>query len=785
MAEKLTMAGLEVESVNPFYPGLKNIVVGKVLSVQKHPRADKLFVAQVDVKDEILDIVAGIDNFKVGDLVPAAKPGAVLPNGIKIKKTKLRGVTSNGMLCSAEEMGLNFCHEYGILVLDEEHPVGQDIAEALKLNDRVLEIGLTPNRSDCLGLIGLAYEISAITGAPLKLDFPEVPEIGENIENMADVKILDEDLCSRYSAKIIKNITIKPSPLWLQRRLLTAGIRPISNIVDVTNYVMWEYGQPLHAFDYEKVKDYKVIVRRAYKGEKLVTLDEQERRLDEDMLVIADPSGAIALAGVMGGLSTEITNDTCTVFLESANFEPTTIRRTSRDLGLRSEASLRFEKGVDVNGTTASADRAAQLMALLSEGQVVKGVLDEYPRPKSPAAVKFRPERARKIIGLNLPDKEIKRIFEGLRFEVSSGKDGYLKVGVPTRRSDITGEIDLIEEAARVYGYEHIETSLPVGLITQGRKTRKQSLMEIAKETLTACGLYETITYSFVNPKIFDDLRFENDNQLRRAVKVYNPLSEEQSIMRTTLLANLLNVIKYNVSRNIYNQRIFELGSIFLPQKDLPHKSLSEERETIAIALTGTWGEKGWHGKAVPVDFYRLKGIVEALLNRLGVVGYKFNPFNVPTFHPSRAAELKIGEEKIGILGEVHADVISKYDLEDRVYAAELNFACIMKYADLKIDFVPLPKFPAVLRDIAVLVKDKILAEEINQVMLDIGKDLVENITLFDVFQGAQISPGYKSLAYSIVYRSKNKTLTDKEVNEVHQKIVISLEEKFEARLRD
>ncbi|MDO9574761.1 MAG: phenylalanine--tRNA ligase subunit beta, partial [Candidatus Contubernalis sp.] len=497
-------------------------------------------------------IVAGIDNFQVGDLVPVAKPGAVLPGGFKIKKSKLRGVTSSGMLCSAQELGLDMIHNYGILVLEGDYPVGMDIVKVLGLDDWVLELGLTPNRSDCLGLLGVAYEVSAVTGAALKIDVPLISTSKENIQDMAAVKIIDDDLCFRYTARIVKNITVKPSPLWLQTRLLAVGIRPINNIVDVTNYVMWECNQPLHGFDYDRIKDQSIIVRKAQAGEKLVTLDEQERKLDETMLVIADPSGPVALAGVMGGLSTEITEQTRTVLIESACFEPTSIRRTSRNLGLRSESSLRFERGTDLNGTVRAADRAAQLMAELSSGQVVGGIIDECPRPAVNSVVQLRPDRARKIIGLDISDAKIKEIMNHLHFDIQES-EGLLEIKIPTRRPDITGEIDLIEEIARIYGYEYIETSLPRGVITQGRKTREQKLEDMAKKLLTSCGLYEAITYSFIHPRQYDDLLLDKNDPLREVVKIYNPLSEEQSVMRSTLIGNLFNVIKYNHNRNLYD----------------------------------------------------------------------------------------------------------------------------------------------------------------------------------------------------------------------------------------
>ncbi len=783
LAEKLTMSGVEVESLTSFYPDVPGIVVGRVQSVDKHPQADKLYVVQVDVNEEVLQVVVGIANYRVGDLVPVAKPGAVLPGGMKIKKTKLRGIESHGMLCSAEELELDFRHEYGILILEDSLPVGENIKEALDLEDWVLELGLTPNRSDCLGMLGLAREVSAITGAPLKIDFPPVQEKEERIQDLARVNIIDEDLCPRYSARLVRDIKLEHSPLWFQRRLLAVGIRPINNIVDITNYVMWEFGQPLHAFDYDRVNESTVIVRKAYEGEKLTTLDEQERQLEEDMLVIADPSGAIALAGVMGGLHTEITRETGNVLLESANFEPASIRKTSRELGLRSEASLRFERNVDPNGTVDALDRAAQLIAHLAGGEVVKGVLDEYPSVKENALVRFRPERAQKIIGIDLPVSNMKDIFHRLGFKVEEA-GGILQVEVPTRRPDISREEDLVEEVARVYGYEHIKTTLPRGEITQGKKTREQKLTDKAREILTACGLNEAITYSFVSPKIFDQLKLEEDNSLRKVIEMHNPLSEEQRIMRTTLLANLLRVLQYNANRNIYSQSIFELGRVFLPQGKLSEKSLPRERETLTLALMGEWGDKNWQHKPIPVDFFLLKGILENLLEGMGIDNYYIKPASFSAFHPTRCGELLVGEESVGILGEIHGDVAASFDLENRVYMAEVDFESLASHASLKIDFKPLPRYPAVLRDIAILVKEDILSEDIRQEIIKSGGKLVEDIVLFDLYQGEQISEGYRSLAYSIVYRSPEKTLTDEEVNKVHQKIIDSLEEKFDARLR-
>lgn len=790
LADKLTMSGIEVESISCLDPGLEGVVVGKVLSIERHPRAEKLYLVQVDIRGEALGVVVGIANFQVGDLVPVALPGALLPGGQRIAEADLRGVTSRGMLCSAGELGLEFCHPHGILVLDQGFPVGEEISRALGLKDPVLELGLTPNRADCLGLLGVAREVSALTGRPLKPAFPPMAEdLGEKARELAEIKILDEDLCPRYSARIVREVNIEPSPLWLQRRLMSSGIRPISSVVDATNYVMWETGQPLHAFDYDRVKDHTIIIRRAYPGEKLVTLDGQERKLEEDMLVIADPSGPIALAGVMGGLDTEITPGTSTVLLESASFHPASIRRTSRDLGLRSEASLRFEKGVDPNGTVIAADRVAQVLVEISGGRLLEGVLDRYPVPRPSRTLLFQPGKANQVLGLGLPGEEMKNIFHRLQFKVKelpveAGKEAVMEVEVPTRRPDITREIDLVEEVARVYGYHHIGTTLPRGPITQGRKNREQKLQDLAREIMVSCGLCEAVTYSFINPGSLDKLRLDPGDPLREAIPLSNPLSEEQGIMRTTLAANLLQVLHYNLNRNQYDQGIFELGSVFLPGKALSPASLPRERSTLALALMGDYQDRGWKGEPVPADFFLLKGMVELLLDRLGINDYQFVPVHYPLFHPTRAAELRVAGEKAGILGEVHGKVITAFDLEDRVYLGELDYALISQRASLEVDFKALPRFPAVLRDMALVVKEEVPAGDLAGEILAAGGELVEGLKLFDLYRGDQVPPGHKSLAYSIVYRAPGRTLTDGEVNQVHQEITGRLAQKFAARLR-
>ncbi|KKC29440.1 phenylalanyl-tRNA synthetase subunit beta [Caldanaerobacter subterraneus subsp. pacificus DSM 12653] len=774
IAEGLTMSGSKVEGIKSYGEEISNVVVGQIVSLEKHPNADKLWVGIVDIGSEKLQIVTGAENIKAGDYIPVALHGATLPGGVKIKRSKLRGVESEGMMCSAEELGLDesLLPEYqrnGIFILPPL-PLGMDINEALQLKDDVLEFEITPNRPDCLSVVGIARETAATFRKSFRMPEIRVTEVEES--NPARVTIEAPDLCYRYVARVVKNVKIGPSPIWMQVRLLKAGIRPINNVVDVTNYVMLELGQPLHAFDLDKVKNKHIIVRRARDGEKLVTLDGKERILDSSMLVIADEEKAIGLAGVMGGENTEITDSTVNILIESANFKGSNIRHTSKKLGLRSEASARFEKGLDPEITVLACERAAQLMEKYCGGEVLKGIVDEYPKPMERTVLTVRPDRINKFLGTNLATSEMIEILRSLEFEVVE-KGEELEIKVPHFRKDVTMEADIAEEIARLYGYNNIEDSLMKNAqTTLGSLTKEQQLEEKAREVLLACGLNEIVTMSFMGERDLDRINVPKDSVLRKAVKIINPLGEEQSLMRTTLLPFMLNVAYTNYSRKVGEFRAFEISRVFLP-KELPLKELPEEVKTISL---------GMYGKEV--DFYTIKGVIEELLEVMGIVDVEYVRAEEPSYHPGRSAKILFGEEVLGVFGEVHPDVLENYDLPVRVYAGELNLDKIIKFANVDKKYNPLPKYPAVERDIAVVVDEDLFVAEVEKVIKETGRGFVEKTALFDVYKGPNIPEGKKSVAFSIWYRSYEKTLTDEEVNEVHARIVKALEEKLGAKLR-
>lgn len=774
IAEGLTMSGSKVEGIKSYGKEISNVVVGQIVSLEKHPNADKLWVGIVDIGSEKLQIVTGAENIKVGDYIPVALHGATLPGGVKIKRSKLRGVESEGMMCSAEELGLDesLLPEYqrnGIFILPPL-PLGMDINEALQLKDDVLEFEITPNRPDCLSVVGIARETAATFRKSFRMPEIRVTEVEE--PNPARVTIETPDLCYRYVARVVKNVKIGPSPIWMQVRLLKAGIRPINNVVDVTNYVMLELGQPLHAFDLDKVKNKHIIVRRARDGEKLVTLDGKERILDSSMLVIADEEKAIGLAGVMGGENTEITDSTVNILIESANFKGSNIRHTSKKLGLRSEASARFEKGLDPEITVLACERAAQLMEKYCGGEVLKGIVDEYPKPMERTVLTVRPDRINKFLGTNLATSEMIEILRSLEFEVVE-KGEELEIKVPHFRKDVTMEADIAEEIARLYGYNNIEDSLMKNAqTTLGSLTKEQQLEEKAREVLLACGLNEIVTMSFMGERDLDRINVPKDSVLRKAVKIINPLGEEQSLMRTTLLPFMLNVAYTNYSRKVGEFRAFEISRVFLP-KELPLKELPEEVKTISL---------GMYGKEV--DFYTIKGVIEELLEVMGIVDVEYVRAEEPSYHPGRSAKILFKEEVLGVFGEVHPDVLENYDLPVRVYAGELNLDKIIKFANVDKKYTPLPKYPAVERDIAVVVDKDLFVAEVEKVIKEAGRGFVEKTALFDVYKGPNIPEGKKSVAFSIWYRSYEKTLTDEEVNEVHARIVKALEEKLGAKLR-
>ncbi|NLN41769.1 MAG: phenylalanine--tRNA ligase subunit beta [Clostridiales bacterium] len=777
LADAMTMTGTNVESIAELAKDIEKVVVGKILSIDPHPNADKLVVCKVDIGEEVLQIVTGAPNVKEGQLVPVATHGALLPGGIKIKKGKLRGEISQGMLCSADELKLAELGEIddgvdGILVLDEEYPLGMDIKEALELGDEVIEFEVTSNRPDCLSMEGIARE--AAVALKTSYSLPEIKlseKIGDRQEQ-ARVVVEDPQLCPRYCARVVKNVKIGPSPRWMRRRLAAAGVRPINNIVDITNYVMLELGQPMHAFDLDKIKDSTIVIRKAKEGEKLVTLDKQERILTEDMLVIADTEKAIGLAGVMGGYNTEVTSDTQNVILESANFDKASIRLTSKTLGLRSEASIRFEKSLDIVNAERAIDRAAQLIEELGAGEVVEGKIDVCNASLDPRVLEIEWKRINALLGIDLDVDEICQILNSLSFKTEA-KNDLLVVEVPSFRQDIEGVADLTEEVARIYGYNKIPMTLMEGSRAQGTRTREQKLLDTAKRALTAMGLFEAVTYSFVSPKVYGKIGFKPE-EYPEVVTIANPLGEDQSIMRTTLIPSILEVLARNRSRSIEECRIFEIGNIFIP-RSVPVKELPIERLTLTI---GQYGDN--------IDFYTIKGQVEGLLDIFGILeDVEFAPYPHPSLHPGRTAIVKVGDQELGVLGEVHPKVCDNYNLKTKVYLAELNFELMVKLAKTEKQYISLPKYPAITRDLAIVVSKSVLASSIERLIRKTGGALLESVELFDIYEGSQIPEGHRSLAYSLSYRSADRTLKDDDVNPIHNKIVNALVDSFDAQLRE
>ncbi|SEM94237.1 phenylalanyl-tRNA synthetase beta subunit [Candidatus Frackibacter sp. WG12] len=778
LAAKLTMAGLEVDDVVYQDEGLENVVIGEILEIKEHPNADKLSICQVDLGTTKEEIVCGAKNMEEGDKVPTASVGTTLPNGMEIDEVELRGVKSRGMLCSADELGLQEERAEGLMILDSNLETGSQFAKALELDDIIFELDLTPNYSDCLSMIGVAREVAAMTGNQLQLPEVEYSATGPEVKELTSIEVEDEDLCPRYTVRVIKDVEVKESPLWLQRRLKAAGIRPINNIVDITNYILMEFGQPLHAFDYDQLTENRIVVRRAKSGEKLLTLDDEERELDEDMLVIADAQEPICVAGVMGGANSEVTERTTNILLESANFDPISIRQTAKKLGLHSESSHRFERGVDVNSTDLASQRAIKLILDLAGGEVAKGVIDLYPNPVEPLELNLNVNRINRLLGTDIGEDEMIELLTNLEFEVEEENDNLI-VKVPTFRGDISREADLVEEIARMYGYDQIEPVLASGPILQGKKTWQQSLEDKTLNLLTGLGLTEVKTFSFTSQTIFDEIKLPEDSDLRDTVKLNNPLSSEHEVMRTTLLPNLLEVLNRNISRNVDEVKIFELGRAFTPQEG----ELPEERLLLSGALMEKNENEIWDLDAS--NFFALKGVIEEYFTALNIEDYEFNNSEHPSLHPGRTAIIKVKGEEVGILGEVHPDLIDNYDLLPRTVLFELEFEIIVKHANDDLVYRELPKYPASTRDIALVVDVEVTSQDLENIINGVAGDLLETIELFDLYQGKQVEEGTKSLAYSLTYRAQDRTLTDDEINKLHSQIEDRLDEEFGAKIRE
>lgn len=781
LADLLTMLGLEVEGMDAQGSGMDDVVVAVVEEKRQHPNADKLSLCKVHTGTELLDVVCGAQNFSAGDTVALAKIGAVLPGDFRIKRSRIRGEESCGMLCSEKELGLAE-ESAGIMVLPSGLTLGQPVFEALGLKDTLLEIGLTPNRADCLSVVGIAREIAAKLGKRVVLPTQSITEATDGVESKISVTVADADLCPRYAARHISGCRIAPSPAWLVKRLKAVGIRSINNVVDVTNLVMMELGQPLHAFDCEHLAGSRIVVRRAVEGEAFTTLDGQQRVLTAGDLVICDGVRPVALAGVMGGLNSEISDTTSNVLLESAWFNPAAIRTTSKRLGLHTESSHRFERGIDIGGVLRALDRAAALIADLSGGTVARGALDVYPVKAEPATILLRPERANALIGIELSCDEIIDILRRLEFVVSELPDGTLEVAAPSYRVDIEREIDLVEEIARLNGFDKIPTTIPLARIKSDRPTLHQQLERSVRDMLVAHGMNEIINFSFTSPDAADKLLLHGEDHRRSVVRLANPLVDEQSVMRTSLLPGLLETVARNISFRTLDLRLFEMRRVYLPKVDaeLPHEPVF-----IAGALTGSREREGWNHGDEAVDFYDAKGILENIFEQLNVAKVSWTTESPePFYHPGKSCTILSGRERIGSLGEIHPTVQETFGLEKPVYCFELDFEKLVRLSRQQFTAAVPSRFPDSTRDIALLAPEHVTAETIVDCVKNVKIKEIEQVEIFDVYRGAGIPEGCKSIAIRIRYRSYERTLTDDEIVAFHGRVIESLVNKVKVSIR-
>ncbi|MFR3242597.1 MAG: phenylalanine--tRNA ligase subunit beta [Lachnospira sp.] len=775
--DAMTLSGTKVENFTAFDKNLDKIVVGQIESVEKHPDADKLVICQVNVGSETVQIVTGAPNIPVGSSgqkvpvvldggrVAGGHDGGALPeDGIKIKKGKLRGVESFGMMCAIEELGSSRefypdAPENGIYILGDDAQVGEDAVHYLGLDDTVFEYEITNNRVDCYSIIGIAREAAATFRKPFTP--PVVTETGnaEDINDYVKVDVEATDLCSRYTARLVKNIKLAPSPKWMQRRLASAGIRPINNIVDITNYVMEEYGQPMHAYDYDTLAGGKIVVRRAKDGEKFMTLDGQERILDSDMLMICDGEKAVGLAGIMGGENSKITDDVKTMLFEAATFDGTNIRKATKRLGLRTDASGKFEKGLDPENALAAMNRACQLIEELGAGEIVGGVVDVYPNKKERVRVPFEPERINALLGTNVSVEEMLGYFKMLELDYDEAKQELI---IPTFRQDLLRTADIAEEVARFFGYANIPTTLPHGASTMGKISFKQRVEDVAGEIAQFCGFSQAMTYSFESPKVFDKLKLAADAEERKTVVISNPLGEDFSIMRTLPLNGMLNSLATNYNRRNKDVKLYELAKVYVPVEG---EDLPDERVQFTL---------GFYGDG---DFFTMKGVVEEFLEKIGMSARpEYDPEAGKTFlHPGRQAEILYKDTVIGYLGEVHPDVADTYGLGERTYIAVLDLPEILPFASFDRKYEGIAKFPAVTRDISMVMPKTVLVGEVEKIIEKRGGKLLEKYNLFDIYEGAQIKEGFKSVAYTISFRAKDRTLEDKDIQPIMEKILEDL----------
>ena len=773
LCDRMTMAGFEIEEMQDLSQSMRNVVVGRIEKLEKHPDADRLKICQVNVGDRTVQIVTGADNVFAGALVPAALDGSLLPTGQEIRSGKLRGVVSDGMLCSGEELMLTEeeypgAGVYGILILKPDCVIGADMKEVLGRNDCIIDFKVTPNRPDCLCALGIAREISVMLKKPFNKPVVSGANKGGEIESFAKVEVRDQELCPRYTARGVRNVKIEPSPKWMQERLLAAGMRPISNIVDITNYVMLETGQPMHAFDMRDVTNRQIVVRRAQEKEKLVTLDKKEHELNSSMLVIADEARAVGLAGIMGGLNSEIKLDTSEILFESAKFKRDSVRRTARALGIRTEASSRYEKGIDIDNVEYAVNRAIDLVKELNAGEVIEGAIDISVPFEKTRSLTVCPKSINALLGVEVGTEEMISILEALGIPAQQDGD-TLKLTIPSFREDIEHEADIAEEIIRIYGYEHITATPLRGEIVLGRRPESMLRDEKIKSRLVMNGYREIVTYSFVSPKVYDMLRLPADDCRRRAVPIINSLGEDYSLMRTQLYHSMLSVMATNVSRSVESARLFEISMLHFP-KEMPIVNQPEEKAHICL---GAYGD---------IDFFGLKSAVEGIMETLNVSA-EYRPSNQPFMHPGRQAEIIVQGKKIGHIGEIHPLVLESYSIDKPAVCAQFCLDDIIP-SNKTIVYRPLSKYPSVQRDLAVVVEEQTAAGELIKAIQGAGGNNLKSVELFDIYRSPLLGADKKSMAFSLIFRSEERTLTVEEVAKAFDKIVRALEYKFGAKLR-
>ena len=793
MAEVLTCDGIPVEHVIHPAPGIKGVVTGKILKVEKHPDAAHLLVCQLDVgQDEPVQIITSADNVKAGQIVPAALPGAHLPakhdhnapggikvGDVKIKKGKLRGLPSAGMMCSASEMLLDYnlypgTEPEGIMILPANTPVGVDFHHVFDLDDVIFEMELTPNRADCFSMVGMALETGAIFNRKVTLPEVKVKEEGPSINGRASIHIAEPEYCSRFCSRLLEDVKIGRSPEWIESRLRSNNIRPINNIVDAANYVMLEMGQPMHTYDYDKIAGHSLTLRHAKDGEVLVTLDGEKRTLTSADLVIADEKGAVGLAGVMGGLNSEITESTTSVLLESAVFDSASIRRTSRRLGLRSEASGRYEKGINAKRSAEALNRICQILEEQGACTVASDMLDEYPNPKPEQVIHTSFDAINDYIGIHLPDEQITDILTRLHFKVENN-NREIAVTVPEFRLDVEGRHDLAEEVARVYGYANIPITTPWSAIAEGEMSQEQEASMLIEDTLINSGLSQVLNYSFMHKDDLKRLNYPETHKVFNAIPIMNPISEEYPDLRTTLMPGLIHTLKYNLAQKNSEVSIFEIGRVYYP-KALPLTELPVEDNRVSALLSGTVSEEGYPNDHRPYDFFDIKGIVENVLAKLGITDYDIQRSVCPVFHPGVSADFVKDGKVLVSFGELHPAVLDNFDIKQKVYGFSMSLSELNDYISGEVAFQPIPKFPASARDLAILVPEELSDADVEAIITKRGGKHLESLTLFDLYQGKQVPEGYKSMAYSLAFRAPDRTLTDFDVDTWIKKIVDDLE---------